>query len=238
MSKVYNYSKENHKDESQVQQLIDYFGLAPETETGNDGYEYQNYIVFPYFSDYMWEDIENISEIFNISLNIDSTTFPFGKIKNISDEERKEINNLNPEIKKLFVEKVMEYPNEEDVMAVIKEIFEDAGVLFGTIYELDGGSFPEEYNLFQGYEDINDFQLYDLDLLDNNKNNNVVEYRNKIQNIISSFNETEDALIKKSLLFAAFSTNEAFIRARISAKMPNLTAITGDTYLTKIITKK
>ncbi|MGL5900329.1 MAG: hypothetical protein ACRCZW_11835, partial [Lactobacillaceae bacterium] len=70
MSRAYDHYLEEKEAElianDPVEGLISHFELSVETETGNDGTQYQNYIEFPKFNSYSSDDINEVIDIFNI----------------------------------------------------------------------------------------------------------------------------------------------------------------------------
>ncbi|MCO6183670.1 hypothetical protein AAYR18_03110 [Leuconostoc fallax] len=242
MSRFYNHYLEEEEKKlrgTPYEELMDYFNLTSNPVMGNDGEEYQSYIEYPSFDRYTWEDIEYVAQIFNIELEIDHDCFPFEQDRLYDEDEEERIDNLPSKIKNLVQSydsngrKNIVYPSKEEVREVIEKIFKDNNIPLETKYEIEWDDFPENHKLYSYQE----FSLFDIDVADNLVTNNADKYVEKIEKIITSYKNTDDSLIKKSLLLAAFSTNEAFIRSQIIAKMPQLNELTNDTYLTETLKK-
>lgn len=243
MSRSYEYLVEKKEaelnSESLEGELINHFDLFPQTETGSDGFQYQNYIEYPDFSSYDDDDINFIMDLINLPFDIKD--FDFEEKKEVTSHLSQYIDSLPEEIQNTFTYHADEekelciFPSENELREAIKDIFINNNVPFGPLYE-DSQNFPEHYRLFQ-YDDGYD-QLYDLDIIDSENTNRVDIYVDKLESIIKSYKSSQNPLIKKSLLLAAFSTNESFLRARIISKMPDLNNITEDDYITLLIKKE
>ena len=247
MSRFYEYFLEKKEAElnsgSLEGELINHFDLSPQTDTGSDGFQYQNYIEYPDFSSYDDDDINFIMDLINLEFDIKD--FDFEEKKEMTSNLSQYIDSLPEEIQNTFTYDADEkkelciFPSEEELRDAIKDIFINNNVPFGALYEPDSPNFPEHYRLFQYEENPYEYdQLYDLDIIDSENTNRVDIYVDKLESIIKSYKSSQNPLIKKSLLLAAFSTNESFLRARIISKMPDINRITEDVYITMLIKKE
>lgn len=243
MSRTYDYFLEKKEEEiinnDPVEGLISHFDLSVETETGNDGTPYQNYIEFPTFGSYSNDDINEVIDIFNIDFQIDLDEFPFEEEVENSIYVQAYLSSLPEMIYELCAydeeQEIVIFPNEDQVRDEIENIFEENSVPFGFQDEYTMPEFPERHKLYSQSDYDDDFFLYDIAYYEDN--NSIENYVSKISNIINSYNNTNDSLIKKSLVLAAFSTNEAFIRSKIISKMPDTSNITEDNYISLVIKK-
>lgn len=123
MSRVhYHYLEEKEAEliaNDPIETLISYFNLSVEPEIGNDDFVYQEYIEFPTFDHYDFDDINKVIDIFDIDLDIDLDKFPFEEEIQDSLEIQKLLSFLPERIANLCKydedEIILTFPNEDQV---------------------------------------------------------------------------------------------------------------------------
>ncbi len=212
MSRIYDNYLENMEQsqfDSPIHELKEYFDLPLETVIGHDGAEYQNYIEFPEFIEYSDEDIQQVIDIFDIPLNFDFNDFDYDVTEDNNSDTHEYILTLPQGVQDLFEysddKKKIIFPSEDDVREAIFDLFKEYDVPSGTLYEQESNGFPESMQLYYQSEEE------DLENLANEIYADIQSTLDSIRQLENQYYTVDDAIQKKAMILAAFSTVESYV---------------------------
>lgn len=195
------------------------------TGASRDEWNYGNYVEFPDSRSISDDQIESLLDYFRLEI-------PFGETISFEEALREYLKGVYDVSDDMLDS--LDYPSEEfdfpginagEIRELAIDLLIEAGAPIGeTLYE-DAGELPESYMYWNDSDDS--FDQYSI---------KIVNYKQEIELIKNKVASNDDALIKKSLVLAAFVFTESFVRSKIISILPDLNSY--DDVITRDILKK
>lgn len=199
--------------------------IGTNTGASRDEWNYGNYIEFPDSKSISDDQIKLLLGYFGLEI-------PFGEPISFEETLRKYLKCVYDVSDDMLDS--LDYPSEEfdfpgindgKIRDLAIDLLIEAGAPIGeTLYE-DAGELPESYMYWNDSDDL--FDQYSIE---------IVNYKQEIELIKDKVASNDDALIKKSLVLAAFVFTESFVRSKIISILPDLNSY--DDVITRDILKK
>lgn len=203
--------------------------LAPHidvnTGASRDEWNYGNYVEFPGSSSISDDQVESLLDYFNLKI-------PFGEtisFEEVLREYFKDVYDVSDDMldSLSYPPEEFDFPGIDDneIRELVINLLIQVGAPIGeTLYE-DAGELPNSYMYWNDSDDL--FDQYSIE---------IVNYKREIELIKNKVANNDDALIKKSLILAAFVYTESFVRSKIISILPDLNSY--DDVITRDILKK
>ena len=225
-------------DNSFLENLKEILEPYEDIESSKDGFIFGGYVEWPSFNNYEDFQIEEVLNFLEIEIPFNDIIdfFDFFEIlKNIksNDEilyeeiyDKTIIKKGHMELSvKDFEDYEVQIPTINMVKEAIEEVFENAGIPQGTVYEYDE-AIPESSKYWP--LEIDD-DLYFI------KQINFYEYKNEIDKIKDKILNEKDELVKKSLMLTIFVLSESYVSSLIVSNLPEIEENLIDRTYEKII---
>jgi len=195
------------------------------TGASRDKWNYGNYVEFPDSRSISDDQIESLLDYFGLEI-------PFGETISFEEALRgylKGVYDVSDDMLDSFdyPYKEFNFPsiNDSEIRELAIYLLIEVGAPIGeTLYE-DAGELPESYMYWNDSDDL--FDQYSIEILN---------YKQEIELIKNKVASNNDALVKKSLILAAFVFTESFVRSKIISILPDLNSY--DDVITRNILKK